>query len=170
MRTFEEFKAEILTRAKAASACTDQYKRAYAAHDFSELFAVIKDNFSWCCNNKVIDADMIVSVCEDAARCDVWCNVDVATGFALATGTATVWAYGSATVWATGTATVRATGTATVWAYGTATVRAYGTAYINVRSDMDCKISDKAIMRCRDTDEIMIVAGSLKIKEIEVTE
>jgi len=51
MERFETLKAEILKRAKAASACADEYRRAYSSTSFSELFKVVTDNF-WFCNGK----------------------------------------------------------------------------------------------------------------------
>ena len=212
---YKEFKSEILTRARSASACEAQYKRAYEAKDFAALFAVIKDNFVYCCNNGIIDAPLLEQVREDADKCDVWLNVNASSGFLLAYDSATVKATGSATVKATGSATVKAydsatvkaydsatvktydsatveaydsatveaygsatvkaydsatvkatdsatveaTGSATVKAYGSATVKAYGSAYINVRSDMECKISDNAIMRYRDTNEVITTSS-----------
>ena len=207
MKTFAEFKAEILKRAKAASACTEQRQRAYKSEDWPELFKVITDNWSYACNNNIIDPALIEEVKDEAAKSDVYINVTVTSGFLLASDSAiveasdsaiveaygsatvmasdsatvmasdsaTVEAYGSATVMASGSATVRASGSATVRAYGSATVRAYdsatveasGSAYINVQSTMDCKISDHAIMRHRDTNEIVIVKGKFTVKEIE---
>ena len=188
---YKEFKSEILTRARSASACEAQYKRAYEAKDFAALFAVIKDNFVYCCNNGIIDAPLLEQVREDADKCDVWLNVNASSGFLLAYGSATVKATGSATVKATDSATVKAYDSATVEAYGSATVKAYdsatvkaydsatvktydsatveaydsatveayGSAYINVRSDMECKISDNAIMRYRDTNEVITTSS-----------
>ena len=124
---YKEFKSEILTRARSASACEAQYKRAYEAKDFAALFAVIKDNFVYCCNNGIIDAPLLEQVREDADKCDVWLNVNASSGFLLA--------------------------------YGSATVKAYGSAYINVRSDMECKISENAIMRYRDTNEVITTSS-----------
>ena len=155
---FEQFKAEILTRAKAVNACSGQYKRAAESKDFSELILVITDNFTYACNNKVIDAELLEQVKDDAEKCNLFVNVNVTSGFLLASG--------SATVRASDSATVEASDSATVEAYDSATVEASGSSYINVRSTMDCKIYEKAIMRYRDTNEIIIVKGSHTIKEI----
>lgn len=135
MKTFGEFKAEILKRAKAASACTEQYHRAYKSQDWPELFKVITENWSYAYNNGIVDPALIEDVKDEAAKSDVHVNVTVTSGFLLASGSATVEASGSATV--------------------------------NVRSTMDCKISDHAIMRHRDTNEIVIIKGQFTVKEIE---
>lgn len=144
---FIEFKTEILRRAHDAEACKDEYKRAYNSEDFEQLITVIKDNFGWCCKEKVLTPELLESVKEDAAKFDLYCNVTTNKGYLLAWGSATVEAWDSATV--------RASGSATVRAYGSATVRASGSAYINVTSTMECKISDKAIMRYRDTNQVI---------------
>ena len=44
---FNDFKNEILRRAKEANACTNEYRRAYQSNDFGELMQVIKDNFNF---------------------------------------------------------------------------------------------------------------------------
>ena len=59
---FEDIKAEILNRAKAAKACTEQYSRAYKSETLQELCSVIKDNFNWWVNNKVITSDLLYNI------------------------------------------------------------------------------------------------------------
>lgn len=59
---FEAIKAEILNRAKAAKACTEQYSRAYKSETLQELCSVIKDNFHWCFNNKVITSKLLITI------------------------------------------------------------------------------------------------------------
>ena len=53
---FSEIKQEILDRARRAEACRPEYGRAYAAETLGDLCTVIKDNFTWCYRNGVIDA------------------------------------------------------------------------------------------------------------------
>ena len=130
---FEDIKAEILNRAKAAKACTKQYSRAYKSETLQELCSVIKDNFSWCFNNKVITSNLLMQYREDFAQNDIFINISVRSGFLLcdnatveAWGNATVEAYGNVTVEAWDNATVEAWGNATVKAYSSVTVEAYG--------------------------------------------
>ena len=120
---FSKIKQEILDRARRAEACRHEYGRAYAAGDMQGLCTVIKDNFSWCCRNGVIDTGLLEKYKEDFAACDIYVNTDAERGFLLC-GSATVKAYGNATVKAYGNATVKAYGSATVEAYGSATVEA----------------------------------------------
>jgi hypothetical protein len=203
---FETFKAEIINRAKKVGACMSEISRAVNADDFCKLMQVIKDNFCYACNSKIIDAELIESIKEQAAACSVYVNVNVTEGYLLASGSATVSAsgsaivratdsaiikatdsatvsasdsatvratdsatveaFGSATVIAFGSTTVEAFGSATVRASGSATVEAYGSSFINVRSNMSCKISDNAIMFYRDINQVVIVKGNLTVKEV----
>ena len=56
---FEELKKEILIRAHKAEACREEYGRAYGAETLDALMEVVRDNFNWCCNNDVLDGDII---------------------------------------------------------------------------------------------------------------
>ena len=127
---FNEIKGEILRRAHDAGACKEEYGRAYKAKDMAELCGVIKDNFWWCCDNKVLTGELVEKYWEEFGAQDIYVNVDVEKGFLLAWGTATVLASGTATVRAWDTATVLASGTVTVRAWGSATVRAWDTATV----------------------------------------
>jgi hypothetical protein len=211
---FKEFKSEILRRAKEASACTEQYRRACESNDFSELIQVIKDNFSFAVRRKVIDAPLIESCKEQFNANKIYCNVDVSEGFLLASGSATVEAWGSATVEASdsatvqawGSATVKASGSATVkasdsatvkawdsatveawgsatveawdsatvkaWdsatveAWGSATVEAWGSAYITSYYIIECKLSENAIYRIRESDTVRYVSDNIKFEKV----
>ena len=140
MEKFNQFKSEILKRAKEVSACTSQYQRAYKSESFDQLFLVIKDNFFYCCNNKIIDPDLIESVKEEARECGVYHNESATNAFILGSGNCSIEGYDNCSI------------------------EGYGNSYLNVYSNMDCKISDHAIMRYRDTNEVVIVKGNLKVK------
>lgn len=98
---FEDIKAEILNRTKAAKACTEQYSRAYKSETLQELCSVIKDNFNWCFNNKVITSNLLMQYREDFAQNDIFINISVRSGFLLC-GNVTVKACNNATVEAWG--------------------------------------------------------------------
>ena len=174
---FEAIKAEILNRAKAARACTEQYGRAYKSETLQELCNVIKDNFHWCFDNKVITPDLLMQYREDFAQNDIFINISVQSGFLLcdnatveAWGNATVEARGNATVKACDNATVEAWGNATVKAWGNATVKAWGNATVEACDNatveargnayctsycaIECKLLDNAIYRVRSTNTI----------------
>ena len=174
---FEDIKAEILNRAKAAKACTKQYSRAYKSETLQELCSVIKDNFNWCFNNKVITSNLLMQYREDFAQNDIFINISVRSGFLLcdnatveacgnatveACDNATVEAWDNATVKACGNATVEARDNATVEAWGNATVEAHNNATVEARDNayctshyaIECKLSDNAIYRERSTSTI----------------
>ena len=141
---FTEFKTEFLLRAKSADACSDEYKRAYKSESFSELLKVITDNFSYCCKNKIIDADLLNSIpTDDLKAADIHVNTSASSGW--------IYAYDSATVMASGSATVRA--------YGSATVEASGSAYINSFNSRDHKISGNAILRYFCENRVVLAQG-----------
>ena len=146
---FEDIKAEILNRAKAAKACTEQYSRAYKSETLQELCSVIKDNFNWCFNNKVITSNLLMQYREDFAQNDIFINISVRSGFLLCDN-ATVEAWGNATVEAWGNATVKARDNATVKAYGNATVKAYGNATVEAWDNATVKAWDNATVEACD--------------------
>jgi len=55
---FEEFKQEILERAKKANACKGQYQRAAEATTIDELIEVLKDNINFARNNDILTIEL----------------------------------------------------------------------------------------------------------------
>ena len=143
---FEAIKAEILNRAKAAKACTEQYSRAYKSETLQELCSVIKDNFRWCFNNKVITSNLLMQYREDFAQNDIFINISVRSGFLLCDN-ATVEAWGNATVKACGNATVEAWDNATVEACDNATVKAWDNATVKAWDNATVKACDNATVK-----------------------
>ena len=154
MERFEEFKDIILNKAKEESACKGQYQRALKSGTFEDLISIIKDNFQWSINHKIIDPILIKEYKQEFNGNGIWCNENICNGFLLATGNAIVEAYGNATVEATGNATVRAYNNATVKAYGNATVEAYDNAYIYSYCIIECKLKDNAVYRLISENKI----------------
>jgi len=154
--TFEKFKAEILRRAKETGACKDEYKRACQSGDFRDLMQVIKDNFHFAVNRKVIDPSLIETYKEEFNANQIYCNVNVSGGFLLVSGNATVRASGNATVEASGNATVRA--------WDNATVIASGNAYITSLYTIECKLNDNAIYRIRESNTVRYVSDKIKFE------
>ena len=134
---FEDIKAEILNRAKEAKACTEQYSRAYKSETLQELCSVIKDNFNWCFNNKVITSNLLMQYREDFAQNDIFINISVRSGFLLCDN-----------------ATVEACGNATVKACGNATVEAWDNAYCTSHCIIECKLYNNAIYRVKSTNTV----------------
>ena len=138
MERFEEFKTTILERAKKECACKEQYSRALKSDTFEDLMSVIKDNFLWATENKIIDPILIKEYKEEFHGNGICCNENICNGFLLATGNATV----------------EATGNATVRAYDNATVRATGNAYIYSYYIIECKLKDNAVYRLISENKI----------------
>ena len=147
MERFEKFKDIILNKAKEERACKEQYQRALKSGTFEDLISIIKDNFQWSINHKIIDPILIKEYKEEFHGNGICCNENICNGFLLATGNATVEAYGNATVEATGNATVEATGNATVRAYDNATVRAYDNATVEATGNATVRAYDNATVR-----------------------
>ena len=156
MDKFTEIKEEILRRAKESGACVEQYKRALEAQTLAELAQVIKDNFTWCCNNKVLDVEIIEKYKTEFASVDIYANESRSNGYVV---------IDSNVDYLSGDATAILSDNATVnYVYGNATVKEVSdnatvnkvsdNAYISVYSYIECKISDHAIMRVRSENKI----------------
>ena len=159
MERFEELKKIILERARNASACMEQYGRAYRAENLEELMQVVRDNFRWACNNRVIDSDIVDAYRDEFATGKIWHNENITEGFLIASGSATVIASGSATVIAYGSATVEAS--------GSATVEASGSAYVCSWSVKECQLCDHAIYRIIESNTIRYVDPDMKFEKVE---
>ena len=146
MERFEEFKTTILERAKKECACKEQYSRALKSDTFEDLMSVIKDNFLWATENKIIDPILINEYKQEFNGNNIWCNENARNGFLLLTG--------NTTAEATGNTTVRATGNTTVRAYDNTTVEAYGNAYIHSYYIIECKLKDNSIYRLISENKI----------------
>jgi hypothetical protein len=59
-QTFEQLKTELLVKAKAKGACADQYKRAAAATNETDLLKVIYENIDWCIGNECISNSYLI--------------------------------------------------------------------------------------------------------------
>ncbi len=176
---FDEIKQEILRRAKEAQACKGEYGRAYSAGDsagdMAELMRVVKDNFAWCCNNKVLTADLFERYNEELAAHDIFCNVNVESGYLLACGSSKVTACGSSkvTAWDSSEVTAYDSSKVTAWdsskvtAWDSSEVTAYGGSYVVSRGVMECKLSGKAINRVVSTGEIRYASNELRPVKVE---
>ena len=158
MKQFNEIKEEILKRAHEAKACTEQYKRAYSSASIEELCEVIKDNFYWCTNMGVIEAELIEKYKSIFAENKIYYNVNSAEGYILVYGNATVEANGNATVYAYGNAKVDANGNAKVYANGNTYVVSYYA--------IECKLNNNAIYRVISTNELHYCSDEIKLVKV----
>ena len=85
---FKEVKDSLLSFGKNHSACQPEYKRLYAAESIEAVMAVVKDNFSWCCQfNDFVD--VLLAHRGQFAEHKIWINTSVeiqeGVGFLLTT-------------------------------------------------------------------------------------
>ena len=125
MEKFEQFKNELLARAKAADACAEQYSRALHAETMVSLLAVVRDNFRWAVRNDVLTGEFIDKWKDEFATGRIWHNCDVEDGFLLAAEGRFV-AYGNSSVVAQDNSSVVAQDNSSVEAYDNSSVVAQG--------------------------------------------
>ena len=134
MKTFEELKEELLTRAKNAGACQSGYAMGLRSNTKADLLKAITENWFWVLRDaKIIDAEYLEDnfTEEELSQAGIYTkNTHEVRTSSFACGSATVKACGSATVKACDSATVTAYGSATVTACDSATVIAYGSATV----------------------------------------
>ena len=179
MKTFEELKEELLTRAKNADACQPGYAMGLRSNTKADLLKAITKNWFWVLNDaKIVDVKYLEDnfTEEELSQAGIYTKnthevrtASFACGSATvnACGSATVKAYGSATVNAYDSATVNACGSATVKAYGSATVKAYENSYVEDCTDNIRPESGYAIVKDYHNHKIYIKKGKFEIIEID---
>jgi hypothetical protein len=134
MKTFEELKEDLLTRAKNAGACQRGYAMGLRSETKADLLIAITENWFWVFRDeKIVDAEYLEDnfTEEELLQAGIYIRgIHKVKTSSFAFGSATVEAYDSATVKAFDSATVKAYGSATVEAYDSATVKAYGSATV----------------------------------------
>ena len=155
MKTFEELKEELLTRAKNAGACQSGYAMGLRSNTKADLLKAITENWFWVLRDaKIIDAEYLEDnfTEEELSQAGIYTkNTHEVRTSSFACGSATVKACGSATVEAYDSATVEAYGSATVEAYGSATVKAYGSATVKAYGSATVEAYDSATVKAYDS-------------------
>ena len=148
MKTFEELKEELLTRAKNADACQSGYAMGLRSNTKADLLKAITENWFWVLRDaKIIDAEYLEDnfAEEELSQAGIYTkNTHEVRTASFACGSATVKACGSATVKACGSATVEAYDSATVKACGSATVKACGSATVEACGSATVEAYDSA--------------------------
>ena len=151
MKTFEELKEELLTRAKNADACQSGYAMGLRSNTKADLLKAITENWFWVLKDaKIIDAEYLEDnfAEEELSQAGIYTkNTHEVRTASFACGSATVKAYGSATVKAYNSATVEAYNSATVEAYGSATVEAYDSATVEACGSATVKACGSATVK-----------------------
>ncbi len=163
---FDEIKQEILRRAKEAQACKGEYGRAYSAGDsagdMAELMRVVKDNFAWCCNNKVLTADLFERYNEELAAHDIFCNVNVESGYLLACGSSKVTAYDRSEVTAYDRSEVTAWDSSKVTACGSSKVTAWDSSEVTACGSSEVTAWDSSEVTACGSSKVT-ACGSSKV-------
>ena len=166
MERFEQFKNELLARAKAADACAEQYSRALHAETMDSLLAVVRDNFRWAVCNNVLTGEFINEWKDEFATGNIWHNCNVENGYLLATE-GRFEAYDNSSVEARGNSSVEARGNSSVVAYDNSSVEARGNSYTTSYDVIECKLNEHAIHRIRKTNTIRYADKDMKFELVE---
>ena len=146
MKTFEELKEELLTRAKNAGACQSGYAMGLRSNTKADLLKAITENWFWVLRDaKIVDAEYL----EDNFTEEELSQAGIYTKNTHKVITASF-----------------ACGSATVKACDSATVKAYDDSYIedctgNIRPE-----SDYAIVKDYYNHKIYIKKGRFEIIEV----
>ena len=155
MKTFEELKEELLTRAKNAGACQSGYAMGLRSNTKADLLKAITENWFWVLRDaKIVDAEYLEDnfTEEELSQAGIYTkNTHKVITASFACGSATVNAYGSATVNAYDSATVKAYDSATVKAYDSATVKAYDSATVKACGSATVEAYDSATVEAYDS-------------------
>ena len=129
---FEELKKEILIRAHKAEACREQYGRAYGAETLDALMEVVRDNFNWCCDNDVLDGDIIDRYKAEFNAGKIWHNeTRVTDGMLLLDNSrAVLWGNSSAVLRGNSSAVLRDNSRAVLWGNSSAVLRGNSSAVL----------------------------------------
>ena len=174
MKTFEELKEELLTRAKNAGACQSGYAMGLRSNTKADLLKAITENWFWVLRDaKIVDAEYLEDnfTEEELSQAGIYTkNTHKVITASFACGSATVEAYNSATVNACdsatvkayGSATVKACDSATVEAYDSATVKAYDSATVNACGSATVKACGSATVKAYDDSYIEDCTGNIR--------
>ena len=182
MERFEQFKKELLARAKAADACAEQYSRALHAETMDSLLAVVRDNFRWAVRNDVLTSEFINKWKDEFATGNIWHNCNVENGYLLATeGRFEAWgnssvvardnssvvAWDNSSVVARDNSSVKARDNSSVVARDNSSVKARDNSYTTSYDVIECKINEHAIHRIRKTNTIRYADKDMKFQLVE---
>ena len=166
MKTFEELKEELLTRAKNAGACQSGYAMGLRSNTKADLLKAITENWFWVLRDaKIVDAEYLEDnfTEEELSQAGIYTkNTHKVITASFACGSATVKACDSATVKACDSATVEAYDSATVKACDSATVKAYDSATVEAYDSATVKAYDSATVKAYDDSYIEDCTGNIR--------
>ena len=145
---YEEVKDSLLSFGKKHLACQYEYKRLYAAESVEAVMAVVKDNFSWCCQFYDF-ADVLLAYRDQFAEHKIWINTSVeikeGVGYLLTTE-------GEFNAESRGTSTINA--------------RSWETSTMIIpTSAIECQVNDKSIARYIQDNRVVFADDSIKFEK-----
>ena len=165
---YKKVKDSLLSFGKNHSACQHEYKRLYAAESVEAVMAVVKDNFSWCCQFADF-ADVLLAHREQFAEHKIWINTSVeikeGVGYLLTTeGEFNARSWGTSTInavsWGTSTINARS------WGISTINAESWGTStMIILTSAIECQVNDKSIARYIQDNRVVFADDSIKFEK-----
>ena len=175
---YKKVKDSLLSFGKNHSACQHEYKRLYAAESVEAVMAVVKDNFSWCCQFYDF-ADVLLAYRDQFAEHKIWINTSVeikeGVGYLLTTeGEFNAESWGTSTInaesWGTSTINARSRETSTINARSretsTINARSWGTStMIILTSAIECQVNDKSIARYIQDNRVVFADDSIKFEK-----
>ena len=166
MKTFEELKEDLLTRAKNAGACQRGYAMGLRSETKADLLIAITENWFWVFRDeKIVDAEYLEDnfTEEELLQAGIYIRgIHKVKTSSFACGSATVKAYDSATVKAYDSATVKAYDSATVKACGSATVEAYDSATVEACGSATVEAYDSATVEAYDNSYVEDCIGNIR--------
>ena len=155
---YEEVKDSLLSFGKNHSACQYEYKRLYAAESVEAVMAVVKDNFSWCCQFYDF-ADVLLAYRDQFAEHKIWINTSVeikeGVGYLLTTE-------GEFNAESWGTSTINAES----WETSTINARSWETSTMIIpTSAIECQVNDKSIARYIQDNRVVFADDSIKFEK-----
>ena len=145
MKEFEELKEELLKRAKEHHACTYQYRRALKAETWDQLMSVIRDNFTWASDARVLTSKLISKYEKRFASYKIYANKSVKGGFILVDGNTRIETTDATKVFALDNAEVVMRGKGWIKAMHHAKITAFDYTYMTLLDDVTAEIHDHCI-------------------------
>ena len=147
---YKKVKDSLLSFGNNHSACQHEYKRLYAAESVEAVMAVVKDNFSWCCQFADF-ADVLLAYRDQFAEHKIWINTSVeikeGVGYLLTTE-------GEFNAESRGTSTINAESRET-------------STMIILTSAIECQVNDKSIARYIQDNRVVFADDSIKFEKQE---
>ena len=145
---YEEVKDSLLSFGKKHSACQYEYKRLYAAESVEAVMAVVKDNFSWCCQFYDF-ADVLLAYRGQFAEHKIWINTSVEIKEGVGCLLTTEGEFNARS---------RETSTINAESWETSTM-------IIPTSAIECQVNDKSIARYIQDNRVVFADDSIKFEK-----